>query len=139
MFILQKYHFLKKNTRWSNWREDTPETPSETLAKLQNACNHPILTCIGKKGLCSKIFEDSYVSSKMKAVMDILNSILSGQAEKVLIFAYFTGVLDLLELQLIGHHIQFRRLDGGMEVNPRERAVKDFKTNPEVCNDISPI
>ncbi|KAK8449715.1 hypothetical protein SEVIR_7G260250v4 [Setaria viridis] len=142
-----------KNTRRSNWIKDTPETPSALLAKLQKACNHPSLAYIGRKDLrklCSKIFEDSYVSSKIKAIMDILNSIVNGQAviesdnamesgssetapEKALIFSRFTEVLDLLELQLIGHHIQFRRLDGGMEVKPRKKAVRDFDTNPEVC------
>ncbi|CAN6236336.1 unnamed protein product [Urochloa humidicola] len=52
--------------------------------------------------------------------------------EKVLIFSHFIGVLDLLKLQLIGQHIQFRRLDGVMEVKAREKAVTDFNTDPEV-------
>lgn len=98
---------------------------------------------------CSTILERSYVSSKMKAIVDILNSIMNKHAftesdsniesstiesapEKVLIFSQFTRMLDLLQPLLNSNGIQFRRLDEKMNRKARDEAVKDFNTNPEV-------
>jgi len=40
--------------------------------------------------------------------------------------------LDLLELSLNTNLIQYRRLDGTMSLNLRDKAVQDFNTDPEV-------
>ncbi|KAL6651980.1 hypothetical protein ACP70R_010905 [Stipagrostis hirtigluma subsp. patula] len=82
----------------------------------------------------SSICESSYVSSKIRAVIDKLNSIintgpLTGDCGsisnevapvKTIIFTQWTGMLDLLELSLSSNHIEFRRLDGSMSLNIRE-------------------
>ncbi|TVU16154.1 hypothetical protein EJB05_39705, partial [Eragrostis curvula] len=118
------------------------------LKKLQQACNHP---CLVKKQdhhqHCSIIFERSYVSSKVKATIDILNSIVNKDAitetggttdssepapEKVLVFSQFTTMLDLLEPLISSSHMQFRRFDGTMGLKARDKAVKDFSMNPKV-------
>nr|GMC88025.1 helicase-like transcription factor CHR28 isoform X2 [Ipomoea batatas] len=52
--------------------------------------------------------------------------------EKALVFSQWTGMLDLLEDCLKKSSIQYRRLDGTMSVAARDKAVKDFKTIPEV-------
>ncbi|XP_031126595.1 helicase-like transcription factor CHR28 isoform X2 [Ipomoea triloba] len=52
--------------------------------------------------------------------------------EKALVFSQWTGMLDLLEACLKKSSIQYRRLDGTMSVAARDKAVKDFKTIPEV-------
>lgn len=86
----------------------------------------------------------------MKATIDILNSIVSRHTftksdsntesstiaapEKVLVFSQFTKVLDLLEPLLNSNGIQFRRLDGKMNLKGKDKAVKDFKTIPEVIS-----
>ncbi|XP_074562916.1 helicase-like transcription factor CHR28 [Curcuma longa] len=97
-----------------------------------------------------------YISSKIKAALDILMSISGSNTkvvdnlansinfkpnqlnlnpkvpEKVLIFSQWTGMLDLLELSLDKYFIQYRRLDGTMSLTSRDKAVKDFNNDPEV-------
>ncbi|XP_042376321.1 helicase-like transcription factor CHR28 [Zingiber officinale] len=97
-----------------------------------------------------------YISSKIKAVIDILISISGSNtkmvdnlanstnfkpnqlnlnpkvSEKVLIFSQWTSMLDLLELSLDKYFIQYRRLDGAMSLTSRDKAVKDFNNDPEV-------
>ncbi|KAG9441122.1 hypothetical protein H6P81_016976 [Aristolochia fimbriata] len=52
--------------------------------------------------------------------------------DKVIVFSQWTSMLDLLEISLKESSIQFRRLDGTMTLASRDKAVKDFTTNPEV-------
>ncbi|KAG0522763.1 hypothetical protein BDA96_07G065700 [Sorghum bicolor] len=96
----------------------------------------------------SSISQISFVSSKIQAAIDILNSIInlnaltesdtmesnrSGVAPvKAIVFSQWTGMLDLLENSLNTNLIQYRRLDGTMSLNLRDKAVKDFNTDPEV-------
>ncbi|CAL5025297.1 unnamed protein product [Urochloa decumbens] len=92
------------------------------------------------------ICESSYVSSKIRATINILKSIINTEDDhdamgsipsevaptKAIVFTQWTGMLDLLEHSLTNKHIEFRRLDGSMPLNIRERAVKEFNTDPEV-------
>ncbi|KAL6843089.1 hypothetical protein ACP4OV_026802 [Aristida adscensionis] len=95
----------------------------------------------------SLISQSSFISSKIQAAIDILNSIINTDAlidgdtiapnqsrvpSKAIVFSQWTGMLDLLELSLNSNLIQYRRLDGTMSLNLRDRAVKDFNTDPEV-------
>ncbi|XP_062192955.1 helicase-like transcription factor CHR28 isoform X2 [Phragmites australis] len=96
----------------------------------------------------SSISQSSFISSKIQAAIDILNSIINTDAltdsdtiesnqsrvapTKAIVFSQWTGMLDLLELSLNSNLIQYRRLDGTMSLNLRDRAVKDFNTDPEV-------
>ena len=52
---------------------------------------------------------------------------------KAIVFTQWSRMLDLLEHSLSSNHIEFRRLDGSMPLNVRERAVKEFNTDPEVA------
>ncbi|XP_047328550.1 helicase-like transcription factor CHR28 [Impatiens glandulifera] len=52
--------------------------------------------------------------------------------EKAIVFSQWTRMLDLLETSLKNSSIKYRRLDGTMSVQSRDRAVKDFNTLPEV-------
>uniref|UniRef100_A0A0E0JPH8 Uncharacterized protein n=1 Tax=Oryza punctata TaxID=4537 RepID=A0A0E0JPH8_ORYPU len=52
--------------------------------------------------------------------------------EKAIVFSQWTRMLDLVEVHLKSSHLSYRRLDGTMSVAARDRAVKDFNTNPEV-------
>lgn len=94
------------------------------------------------------ICESSYISSKIRAAVEILNSIIKTPAltagdttesipsmappVKAIVFSQWTGMLDLLELSLNRNGIQFRRLDGAMSLDLREKEVNGFKTDPEV-------
>lgn len=93
------------------------------------------------------ITHSGYISSKIKAALDILKSIAnqsSGDSastrlnlttevpEKAIVFSQWTSMLDLLELSLNESLIPYRRLDGTMSLVSRDKAVKDFNTDPEV-------
>jgi SNF2 family DNA or RNA helicase len=98
----------------------------------------------------SSICESSYISSKIRAAVEILNSIIKTPAlkagdttesilsmafpVKAIVFSQWTGMLDLLQLSLNRNDIQFRRLDGSMCLNLREQQVNEFKTDPKVLS-----
>ncbi|KAL6568732.1 hypothetical protein OROHE_004416 [Orobanche hederae] len=52
--------------------------------------------------------------------------------EKAIVFSQWTSMLDLVEMSLKKSCISYRRLDGTMSIAARDKAVKDFNTNPEV-------
>ncbi|CAN1812448.1 Helicase-like transcription factor CHR28 [Linum perenne] len=95
-----------------------------------------------------KIMESEYSSSKIRAILDILfsqcemsepddvectvvSSVPKGPI-KTIIFSQWTGMLNLVEYSLNQTGLVYRRLDGTMSLNVRDKAVKDFNTNPEV-------
>lgn len=99
----------------------------------------------------SMVLHKEYVSSKIKAVLEILRSHCkpktsssassSGKgyldsdtdgSEKAIVFSQWTGMLNLVEESLKDSCISYRRLDGTMTLLARDRAVKDFNTIPEV-------
>lgn len=51
---------------------------------------------------------------------------------KTIIFSQWTRMLDLFEYSLNLYCIQYRRLDGSMSLAARDRAVREFNTDPEV-------
>ncbi|XP_059649855.1 helicase-like transcription factor CHR28 [Cornus florida] len=60
---------------------------------------------------------------------------LDSQAEgpiKAIVFSQWTSMLDLVEFSLNESCIPYRRLDGTMTLGSRDRAVKEFNTDPEV-------
>ncbi|XP_078445931.1 helicase-like transcription factor CHR28 isoform X2 [Wolffia australiana] len=83
-------------------------------------------------------------SSKIEATMDILRSFCKNPSDseskaaeseppiKAIVFSQWTSMLDFLEASLNHSLIQYRRLDGSMSLASRERAVRDFNTDPEV-------
>ncbi|CAN6236338.1 unnamed protein product [Urochloa humidicola] len=96
----------------------------------------------------SSICESSYISSKIREAVGILKSIIKTCAitvgdttgsipskmtpVKAIVFSQWTGMLDLMELSLNSNYIQFRRLDGAMSLNLREKGVNEFNNDPEV-------
>jgi len=96
----------------------------------------------------SSICDSSYISSKIREAVGILKSIIKTRAitmgdatesipseeapVKTIVFSQWTGMLDLMELSLNSNNIQFRRLDGSMCLNLREKGVNEFQTDPEV-------
>ncbi|XP_043716055.1 helicase-like transcription factor CHR28 [Telopea speciosissima] len=51
---------------------------------------------------------------------------------KAIVFSQWTSMLDLLQSALNDTCMQYRRLDGTMSLPSRDKAVKDFNTDPEV-------
>ncbi|XP_027363247.1 helicase-like transcription factor CHR28 isoform X2 [Abrus precatorius] len=124
----------------------------------------------------SLVQQSDYTSSKIKAVLEVLQSncklkisssylsnslggcgdSLSSDAEdddsdvrvtkhtrkysesttegpiKAIVFSQWTSMLDLVETSLRQSDIQYRRLDGRMTLVARDKAVKDFNTDPEI-------
>ncbi|GAB4851966.1 hypothetical protein Ancab_016157 [Ancistrocladus abbreviatus] len=51
---------------------------------------------------------------------------------KTIVFSQWTNMLDLFEIALNQSSICYRRLDGTMTLAARDRAVREFNTDPEV-------
>lgn len=97
--------------------------------------------------------QNEYSSSKIRALLEILlshcklnsepcyqmgsNGNLSSATSKgpikAIVFSQWTSMLDLIEMSLNQSCIQYRRLDGTMSLVSRDRAVRDFNNDPEVC------
>ncbi|KAI3711094.1 hypothetical protein L2E82_40932 [Cichorium intybus] len=80
-------------------------------------------------------FENDYASSKIRTTLEIIKSHCGSNDSgpiKAIIFSQWTRMLDLVEMSLDQHCIEFRRLDGSMSLVSRDRAVKEFNTDPEV-------
>ncbi|KAI3868312.1 hypothetical protein MKX03_000223 [Papaver bracteatum] len=90
----------------------------------------------------SAVLQRSYKSSKIKAALEILksnskSSLSSGDCSvatpvKTIVFSQWTCMLDLMEISLDESGIKFKRFDGTMTLALRDKAVKDFISNPEV-------
>ncbi|TVU16142.1 hypothetical protein EJB05_39693, partial [Eragrostis curvula] len=121
--------------RWKLRKSSFSEMKSKVM-ELRKACNHTCLVSRAmKKSKRKSNPERSYVPSKIKAVMEILNSLVAeseNAPEKALVFCYFHETLDLLELQLKNAYIQYRRIDGSLLLDSGDKAVKDFNKKPEV-------
>ncbi|VVA98311.1 unnamed protein product [Arabis nemorensis] len=95
----------------------------------------------------SVILKNEFSSAKIKAVLDILQSLSkqgspnsaqhgqmssSSQPYDDDDVTIWTGMLDLIEMCFDDKCIEFRRLDGTMSLAARDRAVKEFSNDPDV-------
>ncbi|KAI3696134.1 hypothetical protein L1987_79143 [Smallanthus sonchifolius] len=99
----------------------------------------------------SIVLQQDYSSSKIKAAIEIILSNCRSQSSylvgsnggassssgvdgpiKAIVFSQWTRMLDLFEMSLNQYLIEYRRLDGSMSLSSRDRAVKEFNTDPEV-------
>ncbi|XP_076882624.1 helicase-like transcription factor CHR28 [Bidens hawaiensis] len=92
----------------------------------------------------SNVLQQDYSSSKIKTAIEIIkkncrtkSSYLSSSSGvegpiKAIVFSQWTRMLDLMEMSLNQHRIEYRRLDGSMSLASRDRAVKQFNTDPKV-------
>lgn len=55
-----------------------------------------------------------------------------GPPIKAIVFSQWTGMLNLVECALNQSGFRYERLDGTMSLAARDKAVKEFNTNPEV-------
>ncbi|WJX21628.1 Helicase-like transcription factor chr28 [Trifolium repens] len=56
----------------------------------------------------------------------------TGGPLKAIIFSQWTSMLDLVETAMEQSGVKYRRLDGRMTLTARDRAVKDFNSDPEI-------
>lgn len=79
-----------------------------------------------------EVMEVSQSGVKVAKHTTVHSSTPSDGPVKAIIFSQWTGMLDLVESNLNQFCIQYRRLDGRMSLAARDRAVKDFNSDPEV-------
>ncbi|GAA0169956.1 hypothetical protein LIER_24330 [Lithospermum erythrorhizon] len=107
-----------------------------------------------------EVLHGEYVSSKINAVIEILeshNKVKSSKSPsdklygrdassskkrykgsqddrpiKTIIFSQWTTMLDLLQISLDKYGVTYRRLDGTMTLPSRDKGVKEFNTDPKV-------
>lgn len=70
-------------------------------------------------------------SSKLKALLELLQSKQDEENPKIVLFSQWTSFLTLLEPHLRGVGIKFTRLDGTMTVSQRDAALKAFDDDPD--------
>lgn len=52
---------------------------------------------------------------------------------KAIVFSQWIGMLDLVEMALKQSGLEYRKLDGTMTLSARDKAVREFNTDPEVA------
>ncbi|GAB2225346.1 hypothetical protein Droror1_Dr00006138 [Drosera rotundifolia] len=53
---------------------------------------------------------------------------------KTKVFSQWTAMLDLFEISLNQSLIRYRRLDGGISLAARDKAVREFNSDPKASN-----
>lgn len=67
------------------------------------------------------------VSSKLVALMDLLDALMDNPDNNVLVFSQFTSFLDLVKPGLSKRHLAFLYLDGQTPLEKRQQLVQDFQ------------
>ena len=130
-----------------------PNTDCDTILQLQSIYSWSSLTSAqsdfsGEALPTSSSVVQTNTSSKINAVIKTILALpmvtnidqdrfrrqnnASLSRKKALVFSQWTKMLDLLEISLSREGICYRRLDGTMSTQARERALSEFKTLPEV-------
>lgn len=108
------------------WNEHASSKISAALQILQLHCKSngsSSMTCNGNYGISS---------SQSTAAASHMMGDSASQSAKAIIFSQWTRMMDLVEISLKQSCIQYRRLDGTMTLASRDKAVKDFNTDPQV-------
>jgi SWI/SNF-related matrix-associated actin-dependent regulator of chromatin subfamily A3 len=71
-------------------------------------------------------------SSKVKALLSILETIHDQPNPKIVIFSQWTSFLSLLEPHLVRANFKYTRLDGTMSTTKRDTETEKFKEDPEI-------
>lgn len=74
---------------------------------------------------------ENNTSSKVEALLDILNATAQGATNKTIIFSQWTSFLDILQPHLTAHNLTFTRIDGSLTATQRDSALESFDTDPQ--------
>lgn len=89
----------------------------DALLKLRQVCCDPrLLKLESAQGITA--------SAKLEMLMEMLIEMLD-EGRKVLLFSQFTSMLELIEQELVKHHIRFSKLTG--QTRDRESAINAFQ------------
>ncbi|KAG6087948.1 hypothetical protein E4U30_003054 [Claviceps sp. LM220 group G6] len=76
-------------------------------------------------------FDTTTQSSKTQAAMQIIQATLSNPGSKIVIFSQWTSFLNIVQNELNSADIQYCRVDGSMNADKRDRAIRALDTDPE--------
>ncbi|KAG5959526.1 hypothetical protein E4U58_004958 [Claviceps cyperi] len=76
-------------------------------------------------------FDTTTQSSKTQAAMQIIQATLSNPGSKIVIFSQWTSFLNIVQNELDSAKIQYCRVDGSMNADKRDRAIRALDTDPE--------
>ncbi|XAR53171.1 DNA helicase [Bertholletia excelsa] len=102
---------------------------SHCKVKSPSVESHNLVRCNGDSSY-SGMGESSHSGSAEHPMVDL--DLESEGPLKAIVFSQWTSMLDLVEVSLNQSCIQYRRLDGTMTLASRDRAVKEFSSDPEV-------
>jgi SWI/SNF-related matrix-associated actin-dependent regulator of chromatin subfamily A3 len=102
----------------------TVKPAQEIVAKIE-----PVPT---QDQVADKASLEKNTSSKVEALLDILNASAKDPANKTIVFSQWTSFLDLLQPQLAAHGINFTRIDGSMSATHRDAALEALDSDASV-------
>jgi len=101
----------------------TVKPAQETAAKIEPAPT--------QDELADKASLDKNASSKVEALMDILNASDQDTTNKTIVFSQWTSFLNLLQPQLTAAGLKFTRIDGSMSATQRDAALDALDNDPD--------
>ncbi|KAG8533685.1 uncharacterized protein KY384_001426 [Bacidia gigantensis] len=122
-------------TKYKGKGKAKEKRPRKTLASLKK---DSMKNAKAKRRYLRRLEKEWETSAKIEQSMDILRNLQSEAdsenrpPEKTIIFSLFTSLLDLLEIPINREGWTYRRYDGSMKADERNRAVEDF-TDKKDC------
>ncbi|XP_061482406.1 DNA excision repair protein ERCC-6-like 2 isoform X3 [Rhineura floridana] len=113
----------------------TDNTSKQQEAHITKVCSQvfskfPDFVKLSKDAAFETISDPKY-SGKMKVLQKLLNHFRKNKG-KVLLFAFSTKLLDVLEQYCMASGLDYRRLDGNTKAEDRVKIVKEFNSMEEV-------
>ncbi|KAA8541438.1 hypothetical protein F0562_025401 [Nyssa sinensis] len=105
---------------------------SHCISKSPNSELHSFVRCNGNSSYSEAYSESSHPGGSAAKHTTVDSDSQNEGPVKAIVFSQWTSMLDLVEISLNQSCLQYRRLDGTMTLNSRDRAVKEFNTDPEV-------
>ncbi|XP_026850811.1 transcription termination factor 2 isoform X1 [Drosophila persimilis] len=105
--------------------QNTEETKKENIKKGENVLSD-LAGDMELLNINNPIFNTSQPSTKLKIVIQKLQSILEGTTDKVIVVSQWTSFLDIIREYLNEHEWQTLDFNGKMDATEREVVLKDF-------------
>lgn len=109
-------------------RADLESLASTTVKPAKETAAPPPLT---QEQVADKESLEQNSSSKVKALLSILNASAKDPANKTIIFSQWTSFLDVLTPHLDSAGYNYTRIDGSMTAVQRDAALEVFDTSPD--------
>ena len=88
---------------------------------------------LARKKYFKYLQENWQPSAKVTKAVELMTKICNGKKEKVIVFSFFTGLLDLIEVPLEHEAgVPYRRFDGSMSGAQRDASLDAFREQDDV-------